>query len=96
MKQTFTIPDGCKAFTVEQANNRLVVTFEPEVKERWRAAYRHYYWIIDSEFNVLESIDYRSESPNKRHENGNYFKTKKEAQLYADYMKECSLKFHEK
>ena len=31
-KQTFQIPDGCKAITVEQVGNQLVTTFEVESK----------------------------------------------------------------
>lgn len=32
-KQTFPIPEGCKAVTVEQVGNRLITTFEPEKPE---------------------------------------------------------------
>lgn len=31
-KQTFQIPDGCKAITVEQVGNQIVTTFEPMFK----------------------------------------------------------------
>lgn len=31
-KQTFTIPEGCKAVTVEQVDNQIITTFEPEFK----------------------------------------------------------------
>ena len=31
-KQTFPIPEGCKAVTVEQVGNRLITTFEPTFK----------------------------------------------------------------
>ena len=31
-KQTFQIPDGCKAITMEQVGNQIVTTFEPEFK----------------------------------------------------------------
>ena len=31
-KQTFQIPDGCKAVTVEQVGNQIITTFEPEFK----------------------------------------------------------------
>ena len=30
MKQTFKIPDGCKEVTIEQIDNQIVTTFEPE------------------------------------------------------------------
>lgn len=32
-KQTFTIPDGCKAVSIEQVGNQLITTFEPEFKK---------------------------------------------------------------
>ena len=31
-KQTFPIPEGCKAVTVEQVGNQIITTFEPEFK----------------------------------------------------------------
>lgn len=31
-KQTFTIPEGCKAVTVEQVGNQIITTFEPAFK----------------------------------------------------------------
>lgn len=31
-KQTFTIPEGCKAVTVEQVGNQIITTFEPVFK----------------------------------------------------------------
>lgn len=31
-KQSFTIPEGCKAVTVEQVGNQIITTFEPEFK----------------------------------------------------------------
>ena len=41
-------------------------------------------------------MDCYSNSSNKKYENGNYFKTEKEAEEYAEYMKKCSLEWHEK
>lgn len=31
-KQSFTIPEGCRAVTVEQVGNQIITTFEPEFK----------------------------------------------------------------
>lgn len=32
MKQTFEIPEGCTRVTIEQQDNQIITTFEPEVK----------------------------------------------------------------
>jgi hypothetical protein len=96
MKKTFTIPDGCKAFTVEQTDSKVVVIFEPEVKERWRAKPWADYYTIIGDFSVQLTCDSRHLKDDTRYIYGNYFKTREEAEEFAEYMKECTLKFHAK
>jgi len=67
------------------------------IKKRWRAIDSGWYYYINNSYSsIIFAIDHRFEDDNNRYESGNYFFTEKEAQEYAEYMKKCSLKWHEK
>lgn len=65
------------------------------IKKRWRADRDRRYYFIDDEFNVRCNIEENLSLDNDRYEIGNYFKTEKEIEKYAEYIKKCSLKWHE-
>lgn len=97
----------CFEFYVDE--NYLLSAFEKEkleklikainekygVKKRWRAKYDEVYFYIDGYFKVTWGRDFQNIYGNWRYELGNYFKTEEEALEYAEYMKKCSLKWHE-
>ena len=67
------------------------------IKKRWRAENEGYYYYIHSDyFLTVFAIDHRFTDDNNRYEAGNYFNTGKEAKEYKEYMKKCSLEWHEK
>lgn len=98
----------CFEFYVDE--NYLLSAFEKEkleklikainekygVKKRWRAKYDEVYFYIDGYFKVTWGRDFQNIYGNWRYELGNYFKTEEEALEYAEYMKKCSLEWHEK
>lgn len=66
------------------------------VAKRWRAENEGYYYYIHSDyFLTVFAIDHRFTDDNNRYEAGNYFNTGKEAKEYKEYMKKCSLEWHE-
>ena len=67
-----------------------------EIAKRWRAENEGYYYYIHSDyFLTVFAIDHRFTDDNNRYEAGNYFNTGKEAKEYKEYMKKCSLEWHE-
>ena len=50
---------------------------------------------MHSDFSVERDKEYYTVTDNKRYEFGNYLKSKEEAEEYAEYMKKCSLEWHE-
>lgn len=66
------------------------------IKKRWRAKYDDTYFCIDEYFEVTWHRNIQNIYENRRYEKGNYFRTKEEAEEYAEYMKQCSLEWHEK
>ena len=57
----------------------------------WRAEQGAGYYIVDSTIEVQKMYDFRDCSDNKRYENGNYFKTKEEAEKAAEKIKKILL-----
>ena len=57
-------------------------------KIRWRAEYGGTYYYVSSKSRVEIDMDYKQDTDDIRYDNGNYFKTKEEAQKYADEIKE--------
>lgn len=67
------------------------------IKKRWRAEKGHYYYFVDNNYtSIFAEEDKCSTEDDDRFENGNYFKIPEEAEEYAEYMKKCSLEWHEK
>lgn len=65
------------------------------IKKRWRAEIYEDYHFLDDVFEIQESVEMGVEEDIERYKNGNYFRTKEEAEKYAEYMRKCSLKWHE-
>lgn len=66
------------------------------VKKRWRAENEGYYYYMHSDYSLIGfAIDHCFTEDNNRYEAGNYFNTEKEAKEYKEYMKKCSLEWHE-
>lgn len=66
------------------------------ITKRWRAEYGKIYYYIDSVLDISISIEYHYALSNVCYERGNYFRTKEEAEEYAEYMRKKSLEWHEK
>ena len=66
------------------------------VKKRWRANFGGEYCFIDDNFSIKWDRDKEYFVDNRKYENGNYFQTTEEAKEYAEYIKKCSLEWHEK
>ena len=66
------------------------------IKKRWRADFDGKYCFIDDNFSIKWDRDNGYFVDNKKYENGNYFKTKEEAEEYRDYIAKKSLEWHEK
>lgn len=66
------------------------------IKKRWRAEYGNIYYYMNEFFQTTWIRENQNCYSNKKYENGNYFKTEKEAKEYAEYMKQCSLEWHER
>ncbi len=65
-------------------------------KKRWRAERGEEYYYINFQLKILFDEEDFAEIDEERYDVGNYFETKEEAQEYAEYMKKCSLEWHEK
>jgi hypothetical protein F3_00887 len=65
------------------------------IVNRWRAGNEESYYLMHSDFSVERDKEYYTVTDNKRYEFGNYLKSKEEAEEYAEYMKKCSLEWHE-
>jgi hypothetical protein len=66
------------------------------IKKRWRGKYNEIYCYIDEFFEIKTVYERETEKDNERYKVGNYFEIGKEALEYAEYMKKCSLEWHEK
>jgi len=66
------------------------------IKKRWRAnKYEHYYF-LGNIFEICESTEMGFVEDIERYRDGNYFRTKEEAEEYREYIKKKSLEWHEK
>ena len=66
------------------------------IKKRWRAEHGGYYYYTDFQFKTSWTVETFLEEDDVNYNLGNYFKTEQEVQEYAEYIKKCSLKWHEK
>lgn len=69
---------------------------EARKPKRWRAKQYEKYWYLDRRFIAKSCIAGPNESfDNTNYENGNYFRTKEEAEQATEAVKEALQKFHE-
>lgn len=65
------------------------------VKKRWRAKWGENFYYINFHFEPERSIEFFLEEDDDIYKSGNYFETAEEVEEYAEYIKKCSLKWHE-
>lgn len=65
------------------------------VKKRWRANKYGYYHFLGNIFEICESTEMEFAEDIERYRDGNYFRTKEEAEEYRDYIVKKSLEWHE-
>lgn len=66
------------------------------IVKRWRGKYNEIYCYIDEFFEIKTAYERETEKDNERYKVGNYFGIGKEAKEYAEYIKKCSLEWHER
>ena len=66
------------------------------IKKRWRAKRGEEYFYVNDFCEIYGETDFNYAVDGVRYDFGNYFKTEAEALEYAEHMKKCSLKWHEK
>lgn len=66
------------------------------IKKRWRVKDKEDYYLILSDFSIVKDVEKYTTVDDKRYKFGNYLKTEEEALGYVEYMKKCSLEWHEK
>lgn len=66
------------------------------ITKRWRADKYKYYHFLGNVFEICESTEMGFVEDIERYRDGNYFRTKEEAEEYAKYIKKCSLEWHER
>lgn len=77
-------------YIVEKVNKKY------GVPKRWRAEDGNYYYHVDDEFIIQKEVEDYMILDNNRYNTGNYFRTKEEAEEYAEYMRKKSIEWHEK
>lgn len=65
------------------------------IKKRWRANKYGYYHFLGNIFEICESTEMGFVEDIERYRDGNYFRTKEEAEEYRDYIVKKSLEWHE-
>ena len=65
------------------------------IKKRWRANKYDYYHFLGNVFEIQESVEMGFVEDIERYQDGNYFRTKEEAEKYRDYIVRKSLEWHE-
>ena len=66
------------------------------IKKRWRANKYGYYHFLGNVFEICESTEMGFVEDIERYRDGNYFRTKEEAEEYRDYIVKKSHEWHEK
>lgn len=66
------------------------------IKKRWRAESEEAYFYINNYCEITSDNEFFCVEDDARYCFGNYFKTEREAQEYAEYIKKYSLEWHEK
>lgn len=83
-------------FQAEFEKLGYVYVFETHTahKKRWRAARGVNYYYVDSEFEADYTRDEYSLYDNNKYDNLNYFKTKEQAEAFAEIIKKEAINFH--
>ena len=89
----YILPSGyIGAVDIDSTHGKYVIATAEEVKPfKWRAEPGGGYYIICNTMDVMKLYDLRESSDNKLHENGNYFRTRKEAEEMAEKIKKVLL-----
>jgi hypothetical protein F3_00887 len=66
------------------------------IVKRWRANKYDHYHFLGNVFEIQESVEMGFVEDIERYQDGNYFRTKEEAEKYRDYIVRKSLEWHEK
>lgn len=66
------------------------------ILKRWRANKYDHYHFLGNVFEIQESVEMGFVEDIERYQDGNYFRTKEEAEKYRDYIVRKSLEWHEK
>lgn len=69
----------------------IIATAEEIKPLKWRAEQGAGYYTVSNTIDVMKMYDVRDSFDNKRYENGNYFKTKEEAEIAAEKIKKILL-----
>lgn len=69
----------------------IIATAERIKPLTWRAEQGAGYYTVSNTIDVMKMYDVRDSFDNKRYENGNYFKTKEEAEIAAEKIKKILL-----
>ena len=98
IKEYDNLPFAVPTSDIELLKEKVKVINEKYgIEKRWRAKNEGWYYYIHSNYSLIVfAIDHRFTDDNNRYETGNYFGTEKEAKEYQEYMKQCSLEWHEK
>ena len=89
----YILPSGyIGAVTTNSTQGSYIMATAEEVKPfRWRAEPGGAYHIVCTTMDVMRLYDIRESSDNKLYENGNYFRTKEEAERAAEKIKKILL-----
>ena len=97
VKKYDNLPFAVPTSDIELLKEKVrVINEKYGIKKRWRAKQGEYFYYIDFLFEVEQTVEAFVEGDDAIYKSGNYFETKEEAQEYAEYMKKCSLEWHEK
>ena len=89
----YILPSGYIAAvsTNSTYGNYIMATAEEAKPFRWRARHCDHYYTIDSTLSIIESTEYGDNYDKGRYESGNYFRTKKEAEIAVEKIKKLLL-----
>lgn len=69
-----------------------IIAAAKEIKAyRWRAKRTEAYYTLDSTLDVIESTEYGDRYDDGRYDSGNYYRTRKEAEIAAEKIKKVLL-----
>jgi len=85
-KTTYPIPSGCTGVTIEQEGEVVIVKFETERVDRWRAEFAEQYVFI-RDGRTRTDLETGHELDNYRYNSGNYFQFVEDAQAELERRK---------